>query len=271
MAFINCQFNFVFTSKYSVADANCQQHCNLPSGGGGGGGGGDSGGGPMPIIIVIVACLLFLLTGFGYCYWRRVRDADDEKDGKDSNIGWLSRKDKETHSQKTAKADDLSVNGHPNTVRRTIFFWEFNYYCCIRLNRFILYSSAMRSLEGIAMVERELIHLPGPPITVLGAGVTARNSKQDLEATARNRSDPDQRVAADSQGAEAIRSQITMNLTPRPLNRLMMMTKTTPPQAFTFTRKQSKASQNQSKRSNPLAQTRIGFLRMKQRSRHGLK
>jgi hypothetical protein len=56
------------------------------------------------------------------------------------------------------------------------------------------------------MVEGELIRLPSPPpiMTVLGAEVTAGNFEPNLEATARNRSDPGQRVAvAKSQGAEA--------------------------------------------------------------------
>jgi hypothetical protein len=112
MTFINCQFNSLFTSKYGVTDANCKQQCDLPNNGTAGAADGDSGG---PIIaIVIVTCVLFLLTGSGYCYWRRTHAADNEKSG----IFW--RKDKETQSQKTSKADDLSEN--PTMVRRTIYF-----------------------------------------------------------------------------------------------------------------------------------------------------
>ena len=126
------------------------------------------------------------------------------------------------------------------------------FYSFIPLNRCILYFSTMRSLENIAMVERELIRLPGgPPMTVVGAGVTARNCKQDLEATAGSRSDPDQRVAED-QGAEAMlpRFQI-MNLIPRPLNLMMMTKPNSVPQLGVLP---VKTSANKCKRSNPLAQ-----------------
>jgi hypothetical protein len=142
MTFINCQFNFQFKDKYGVTDETCQQNCdNLPNGPGGAGGDG-GGGGSSIIVVVILVCTLFLLTGLGYLYWRRVRVGDNEKES-DSSIacGWFSRKDKErsfsrkdmerfsrkdkeTHSQKTAKADDLSVT--PYRVRRTIYFGAVN-------------------------------------------------------------------------------------------------------------------------------------------------
>ena len=108
-----------------MTDATCQQDCdNLATGPGGGGAGGDDSGGSSIIVIVIIVLALFLLTGLGYLYWRRMRGQDNEKGG-DRSInsvagGWFSRKDKETQSQKTAKADDLSVT--PYMVRRKIHF-----------------------------------------------------------------------------------------------------------------------------------------------------
>jgi hypothetical protein len=125
MEFITCQFNFVFKTKYGVADPDCEQHCDLPNGPGGGGSGDAADSGPV-MIIVIVVCLLFLLTCCGYCYWRRMRDddigKDNGKEGGRSNRGWFSKKDRETLSMKTAKLDDMSLNGHPTTVRKTIHF-----------------------------------------------------------------------------------------------------------------------------------------------------
>jgi hypothetical protein len=124
MEFINCQFNFVFKTKYGVADPDCEQHCNLSnSPGGDGGGAADSG--PIMIIVIVVS-LLFLMTCCGYCYWRGVRDEntgkDNGKEGSRSKRGWFSKKDRETQSQKTTKLDDMSLNGHPTTVRKTIHF-----------------------------------------------------------------------------------------------------------------------------------------------------
>jgi hypothetical protein len=118
----------------------------------------------------------------------------------------------------------------------------------------------MRSLEDMAMVQQELIHLlAGPPIT---RGGTARNFQRDLEATARNRSDPDQLAVAEIQGAILPRFQM-MTLTPRPLNRLMMMRKPrSVPQLGAL-----ETSPNNCKRSNPLAQSGVGVLRMRKISR----
>lgn len=111
MAFINCQFNSLFKYKYGVTEANCEQNCDFQN---------NASGGPI-IIIVIVACVLFILTGSGYCYWRRKRVEGNGKGGipvvnpdGHSKGGRFSRKDKETESQKTTKVDDL--------VRRTLYF-----------------------------------------------------------------------------------------------------------------------------------------------------
>ena len=106
-----------------MTDATCQQDCdNLATGPGGGGAGGDDSGGSSIIVIVIIVLALFLLTAVGYLYWRRKRGEDNGKDGDLASTagGWFSRKDKETQSQKTAKADDLSVT--PYMVRRKIHF-----------------------------------------------------------------------------------------------------------------------------------------------------
>ena len=107
-----------------MTDATCQQDCDNLATGPGGGAGSDDSGGSSTIVIVIIALALFLLTALGYLYWRRMRGKENEKDGDRSTAsiagGWFSKKDKETQSQKTAKADDSSVT--PYSVRRKIYF-----------------------------------------------------------------------------------------------------------------------------------------------------